>query len=622
MENKDEDENNFNYDGLQNFFVPGEGGEDGGNTDKSPEDKKTEPPDAGSAPSLAAEAAASDGENEDEPDTDSGEFKEGEEFEVDGGQGGDEDSDGVVDDPFDKDAAAPDSGSEDGDDDPIEGFDERLDAAAASVAGGEEAHKVDVKAEDAQVDVDAAAETGGDAGGGGSGQDEVEQFVADEKEDYSKVAGKPPVLNKNLISKILVGVFVGLIAFIFIMPMVTRAIKQDRAEKARKQRMAATAASGRNYKDMVVYDEDGNPVPSVTIVDENGEDVAVKEERAKEEKKKEEERKKEEEKKPVQKQAAYVSSGTGWTPPDTRNDALQAKTISGIKGLTSTRSNYATDYGATMEKNAAESAAASSTTDSFASMTAALNQSKNDTISRLLATQAQSGRSQYEQQNDQTGKLAFRNARSGGSGQGEWLGLNTLWEGSILEAELKSAINTDLPGEITAVVTKNVYSSQDGKYLLIPQNSVLIGSYNSEISYSQSRVQVGWYTLIRPDGYRINLGNMNGTDAQGRAGVRGFINDHPMAYLKAIGLMTVFNIINSEFQNTIDTTDNEYAQNLAANSQSVIVQMGEKLVDRAMNVQPTIKIKEGTTIKVFVNSTLTLPPYEEVPAVTQQYRRR
>lgn len=99
----------------------------------------------------------------------------------------------------------------------------------------------------------------------------------------------------------------------------------------------------------------------------------------------------------------------------------------------------------------------------------------------------------YAQQNDQNGKNSFYN-QNRGNVSGQWLPLNSVWQGTIFVVPLTSDISTDLPGECTAVVTKNVYSSQDGRYLLIPQNSKLLGSYNSSISYSQSRVQVGWHT--------------------------------------------------------------------------------------------------------------------------------
>jgi type IV secretion system protein VirB10 len=216
--------------------------------------------------------------------------------------------------------------------------------------------------------------------------------------------------------------------------------------------------------------------------------------------------------------------------------------------------------------------------------------------------------------------MNFYNQGRENSGGGVWLGPATIWQGTIFEATLTGNINTDLPGEVTAVIAKNVYSSLDGRYLLIPQNSKLFGTYNSSISYSQSRVQVAWHTLIRPDGYAVNLGNMQATDAAGAAGLKGSINDHPFQFLKAVILMSVFNIISAEFENTAATTSNQYAQNVLANSQEVATTLGSKLIDRALDVQPTITIKAGLKINIVANTALSLPPLPPYD-VTMPYQR-
>ena len=310
-----------------------------------------------------------------------------------------------------------------------------------------------------------------------------------------------------------------------------------------------------------------------------------------------------------------TATGTGYVVdiPDTRNDRLQGKTISGIKGLTSTQETYATDYYLQKEKNSAEAAANTRVTG-----TSSLKANDpSDYVNQMLSSV--NGNS-YKTQNDQSGKQGFYNNGRGTGGNGLWLGLNTIWQGTIFDVILTSEINTDLPGEVTGRVSKNVYSSQDGRFLLIPQNSVLVGNYNSSISYAQSRAQVIWHTLIRPDGYQINLGAMNGTDTKGAAGLKGFVNDHPMAYVKAIVLMSAFSIINGEFQATQGQTNNQYVQNIAANSQEMVNKLGDKLIDRAMDVQPTIVIKAGTQINVVVNQNLTLPEYKK-PEVTEPYHR-
>jgi type IV secretion system protein VirB10 len=315
-------------------------------------------------------------------------------------------------------------------------------------------------------------------------------------------------------------------------------------------------------------------------------------------------------------QGASVSSR-----PVTRDDRLQAKSISGIKGLTSTQKQY-------LDGSSGAIAQAAQASNPYAQyglppkdqyMQQALGAYGSASPQPQAAAYA-SG-SGYAAQNDQSGKTLFHQNGREGAGMGQYLPQASIWQGTIFEATLTSAINTDLPGEATAMITKNVYSSLDGKYMLIPQNSRLFGAYNSSISYSQSRVQVGWHTLIRPDGYAISLGNMQATDAKGAAGLPGIVNDHPFQYLKALGLISAFRIMGGELGTSAAQLDNNmYVQNLAADTQNMINTFGAKIIDRALDVQPTIVIAAGTPINIVANQTLLLPPLDPYP-VTQSYRR-
>ena len=424
--------------------------------------------------------------------------------------------------------------------------------------------------------------------------------------------GKPRVLNKKLLLTTIIVVVGGIMVITFLMPAGSK-------KKSKNEKPVAETHQSKDYASMAAR----HPLPDEQDAGESGHygnvdnndtneveipPVIV-----------------ETEKKPYEPQYVNKNTGNGVGTsssveiPNTRNDSLQGKRISGIKGLSSTQETYSTDYQQTIARNASSTSATSSYS----------LPSKDEYMNNVLSAYSQAygnataGNNAYNAQNDQAGKNSFfNNGRQGNNvGQGEWLNLNTLWQGSIFEAVLTSELNTDLPGEITARIAKNIYSSQDGRYLLIPQNSVLYGTYNSSISYSQSRVQVAWHTLIRPDGYQIQLGNMNGTDAKGASGLKGFVNDHPLAYLKAIGLMSVFSIVNSEFNAQMGATDNPYVQNIMANTQQVTNELADKLIDRAMNVQPTIKIKAGTKINIVVNQNLSLPPVENIE-VTQPYHRQ
>ena len=444
---------------------------------------------------------------------------------------------------------------------------------------------------------------------------EKEKDIKFESKISASEADKPPtskprVLNKKFLLAVMVVVLCGVLVITFLMP--SKGEKASKKEKPVAQTNNATdysAFASRPKEDPIAqhyetegkyentYDENGDvEIPPVVPVNN--------------------------EKKPYTPETVSTTTGTGAgnstsiTIPDTRNDGLRSKSIAGIKGLTSTQSSYSTDYQQTIAKNTAAGSG-----NSMMSKEEFVN-SQLSQYSGLLNQNGQSSNNSYAMQNDQSGKNSFfNNGRQGDNvGQGQYLNLNTLWQGSIFEAVLTSELNTDLPGEITARIAKNIYSSQDGRYLLIPQNSLLYGTYNSSISYSQSRVQVAWHTLVRPDGYQIQLGNMNATDAKGASGLKGLVNDHPLGYLKAIGLMSVFSIVNSEFEAAIGDSQNQYIQNIIANTQQVTNELADKLIDRAMNVQPTIKIKAGTKINIVVNQNLSLPPVEDIP-VTETYKR-
>lgn len=217
-------------------------------------------------------------------------------------------------------------------------------------------------------------------------------------------------------------------------------------------------------------------------------------------------------------------------------------------------------------------------------------------------------------------KQGFFESGIGSGGKGNYLSPATLWDGTIISAALVTAINTDNPGVVIARVTENVYSSYDHSYLLIPEGSLLYATYNSSVSYGQNMVQVAWNLLIRPDNYRIPLGNMNGVTAQGASGYKGFVNNHPFETMKALGMIAVFSMIQTEITGQIDSQKNEYLKNTMTDVYSEASKLGNRMLDRALDIKPTIKIREGTEIKLITNTPLELPPVE-IPEVTQKYIR-
>jgi type IV secretion system protein VirB10 len=118
----------------------------------------------------------------------------------------------------------------------------------------------------------------------------------------------------------------------------------------------------------------------------------------------------------------------------------------------------------------------------------------------------------------------------------------------------------------------------------------------------------------------VNLGNMQASDPQGAAGLKGIVNDHPFAYLKALGLITALSLANAQFNVTAADTQNQYVQNILADSQQMTNRLADKIIDRALDIQPTIVIKTGTKINIVANQTLVLPPLAPYGA-DQPYHR-
>ncbi len=109
-----------------------------------------------------------------------------------------------------------------------------------------------------------------------------------------------------------------------------------------------------------------------------------------------------------------------------------------------------------------------------------------------------------------------------------------------IPATLESEVNTDLPGEVKAVVRENVYDTASGQYLLIPQGSRLIGQYDNRVSYGQSRANVVWSRLIFPDGSNVDLDGMVGHDASGAAGFHDQVDNHFVRLVSMALMLSAF----------------------------------------------------------------------------------
>jgi type IV secretion system protein TrbI len=182
--------------------------------------------------------------------------------------------------------------------------------------------------------------------------------------------------------------------------------------------------------------------------------------------------------------------------------------------------------------------------------------------------------------------------------------------GAVIPAALITGLRSDLPGEITAQVTENVYDSPTGKYPLVPQGARLIGQYDSQISFGQSRVLLVWNRIIMPNGKSIVLERQPGADTAGFAGLEDEVDNHWGALFKAALLSTLLGV-GSELGAGSDTGNNgDIIQALRRGSSDSLNQTGQKVVQRNLNIQPTLTIRPGFPVRVIVNRDLVLEPYK------------
>lgn len=178
--------------------------------------------------------------------------------------------------------------------------------------------------------------------------------------------------------------------------------------------------------------------------------------------------------------------------------------------------------------------------------------------------------------------------------------------GTIISASLITELNSDLPGQVIAQVTENVYDSATGQHLLIPQGSRLLGEYDSDIESGQSRALVIWNRLIRPDGSSLVIENSPGVDLSGQSGLTDRVDRHTGSLVRAALLSTLL----SAAAELGTDSDDSLTLALRDGGQRTINQAGQKIVTQSLSRKPTIRVRPGWRLGVIVNRDLVLTPYE------------
>lgn len=182
---------------------------------------------------------------------------------------------------------------------------------------------------------------------------------------------------------------------------------------------------------------------------------------------------------------------------------------------------------------------------------------------------------------------------------------NILQAGAVISAALITGIRSDLPGQIAAQVTENIYDSPTGRTLLVPQGTRIIGQYDNNVQFGQSPVLLVWNRLIFPNGRSIVLERQPGADAEGYAGLQDGVDYHWWDLAKAAGLSTLLSVGAELATND----ENRLIQAIRNGGQDTINDAGQQIVRRQLNVAPTLTIRPGFPVRVIVTRDLVLEPY-------------
>ena len=183
--------------------------------------------------------------------------------------------------------------------------------------------------------------------------------------------------------------------------------------------------------------------------------------------------------------------------------------------------------------------------------------------------------------------------------------------GSVIPAVMLSGINSDLPGTIVAQTRQTVYATNDPNTVLIPQGARLIGRYSSDVAYGQERILAAWDEMILPNGSRISMRGMAAADGQGQSGIEDQVNNH---FFKTWGSALLVSMLGvaaqqSQPQNQGTLNTPSASAQAAAAAMNSLSEVGSKILQKNLNVSPTLQVRPGMTFNVMVNRSIILPSY-------------
>jgi type IV secretory pathway VirB10-like protein len=183
-----------------------------------------------------------------------------------------------------------------------------------------------------------------------------------------------------------------------------------------------------------------------------------------------------------------------------------------------------------------------------------------------------------------------------------------LFEGTVIETVLMNRLDGSFAGPVNCLVTHDVYS-HDRQHVLIPAGSKVLGDADKVNTFGQQRLAVAFHRLIMSDGYSVSLDQFKGLDQVGATALRDKVNNH---YLKIFGASLAVGILGGIAQaGTGDVLTASAWDRAQAGFGSSTALAGMQILDRFLNILPTIAIREGMRVKVYLSNDLLLPDYAQ-----------
>jgi type IV secretory pathway VirB10-like protein len=189
-----------------------------------------------------------------------------------------------------------------------------------------------------------------------------------------------------------------------------------------------------------------------------------------------------------------------------------------------------------------------------------------------------------------------------------------LFEGTTIDTGLVTRLDGEFVGSVKVMVTNPVYS-RDRQHVLIPEGTFILGDAQKVSGFGQKRLAVAFHRMIMPDGYNVDLDQFRGLDQAGETGLKDKVNNH---YLEIFGASIALGIIAGAAEATTDSGYEEngssmYRQGMAES----LANSSANVLDKFINIPPTITIREGHRIKIYLTQDMLLPAYEnhDMPGV-------